>query len=136
MDGLLSGGRLSVVHNLIAPHTLVAPLHLHHREDEYTYVLSGTLGTLLGDNVVSADQGAWVFKPRAQWHTLWNAGDTPCEIIEVISPAGFENYFRDITAIGPDMTRIIEINHKYELEMDFMSIQGLCSRFGLTFLRP
>ncbi len=125
IDGLLSGGRLSVVHNLIAPRTLVAPLHLHHREDEYTFVLSGTLGTLLGDDVVSAEQGTWVFKPRAQWHTLWNRGDSPCEIIEVISPAGFENYFREITTIGRNVMKLIEINQKYELEMDFMSIQSL-----------
>ena len=135
IDGLLTSGRFSVVHNLIAPRTLVAPLHLHRREDEYTFVLAGTLGTLLGEEVVSADQGTWLFKPRAQWHTLWNAGDIPCEIIEVISPAGFENYFREIATIGRDLTKLLEINRKYELEMDFMSVPGLCARFGLTFLQ-
>ena len=134
IEGLLSEGRLSVVHNLIAPRTLVAPMHLHHREDEYTFVLAGKLGTLQGEDVVSADQGTWVIKPRGQWHTLWNSGDTPCEIIEVISPAGFENYFREIATIGSDLMKLVEINKKYELEMDFMSVPGLCSRFGLTFL--
>jgi oxalate decarboxylase/phosphoglucose isomerase-like protein (cupin superfamily) len=120
---------------VIAPRTLVAPLHLHHREDEFTYVVSGKLGTLQGDDVVSADQGTWVYKPRGQWHTLWNAGDAPCEIIEVISPAGFENYFSEIATIGSDLMKLVEINNKFELEMDFMSVPGLCSRFGLTFLQ-
>lgn len=43
---------------------LAAPLHRHHREDEYSYVLTGTLGALLGDAVVTAEPGTWVFKPE------------------------------------------------------------------------
>ena len=38
-------------------------------------------------NIVTAQTGTWVFKPRGQWHTFWNAGDAPCEIIEVIRKA-------------------------------------------------
>ncbi len=94
IDGLHSEQRFSVVHHPLAPRTLAAPLHRHHREDEYSYVLMGKLGALLGEDVIIAEPGTWVFKPRGQWHTFWNAGDTPCGIIEVISPAGFENYFR------------------------------------------
>jgi mannose-6-phosphate isomerase-like protein (cupin superfamily) len=62
-------------------------------------VLTGTFGALLGDAVVTAQPGTWVLKPRGQWHTFWNAGDTPCEIIEVISPAGFENYWRELRTV-------------------------------------
>jgi mannose-6-phosphate isomerase-like protein (cupin superfamily) len=93
IDGLHTGKRFSVLHHPLAPRALAAPLHRHHREDEYSFVLTGTLGALLGEDVVTAAQGAWVFKPRGQWHTFWNAGATPCEIIEVISPAGFEDIF-------------------------------------------
>jgi hypothetical protein len=39
-----------------------------------------------------------VGKPREQWHTFWNAGDTPARVLEIISPAGFENYFRELGA--------------------------------------
>ena len=91
--------RFSVVHHPLAPHALAAPLHRHSREDEYSYVLTGTLGALLGDEVVTASPGTWVFKPRNQWHTFWNAGETPCEIIEIISPAGFENFFRELPSV-------------------------------------
>ena len=48
---------------------------------------------------MTARPGTWVFKPRDQWHTFWNAGDTPCEIIEIISPAGFEDFFRDLAKV-------------------------------------
>jgi len=133
IDGPQTGERFSVVHHPIAPKTLAAPLHYHHNEDEYSYVIEGKLGALLGDDVVEAGPGTWVFKPREQWHTFWNAGDTPCLIIEVISPAGFENYFRELAEVwGRDMEKAAKINEKYSLEMDFESIPGLCERFGLN----
>jgi mannose-6-phosphate isomerase-like protein (cupin superfamily) len=126
-------GRFSVVHHPIAPRALAAPLHLHHREDEYSFVLKGRLGALLGEHVVEAAPGDWVFKPRAQWHTFWNGGETPCEIIEVISPAGFEEYFREVAAHWGNVAAFAAINEKYALEMRFDSVPGLCQRFGLTF---
>ena len=101
IDGPQTSGRFSVVHHQLPPRTLAAPLHRHHREDEHSYVLTGTFGALLGDDVVTAERGAWVFKPRGQWHTFWNAGDTPCEIIEVISPGGFEITFANCAQFGP-----------------------------------
>lgn len=133
IDGLSTGDRFAVVHHPLAPRALAAPLHRHHREDEYSYVLRGTLGALLGDEVVTAEQGEWIHKPRQQWHTFWNAGDDPCDLIEVISPAGFENYFREVAESWGDVNRFAEINEKYSLDMDFDSVPGLCERFGVTF---
>ena len=133
VDGNQTGGRFSVVHHPIAPRALAAPLHYHHNEDELSYVVTGRLGALLGDDVVTAEAGTWVFKPRRQWHTFWNAGETPCEIIEVISPAGFEEYFREVAAAWGDMARFADINRKYALEMRLESVPDLCRRFGLTF---
>lgn len=133
IDGPDTGQRFSVVHHPMGPHSLAAPLHFHHKEDEYSYVIRGTLGALLGDEVVSAGAGTWVFKPRGQWHTFWNPGDSLCEIIEVISPAGLENYFREVAQAWGDIGRFTEINRKYSLDMDFDSVPNLCKRFGLTF---
>lgn len=133
IDGSSTGSRFAVVHHPMAPRSLAAPLHMHHHEDEYSYVIRGTLGALLGEAVVTAGPGDWLIKPRNQWHTFWNAGDTVCEIIEVISPAGFENYFREVAASWGDMERFRRINRKYALDMDFESVPVLCDRFGLTF---
>jgi len=137
IEGAEADGRFSVVHHPLAPRALAAPLHRHSREDEYSYVLEGTLGALLGEEVVTAEPGTWVFKPRNQWHTFWNAGDTPCEIIEIISPAGFENFFRelaDVYATGsePDVAQFVALCGRYGLEMDPGSVPGLCARFGVT----
>jgi mannose-6-phosphate isomerase-like protein (cupin superfamily) len=131
IDGAQTARRFSIVHHPMAPRTLAAPLHRHHREDEYSYVLTGTLGALLGDEVVTAGPGTWVFKPRLQWHTFWNAGDSPCEIIEVISPAGFEDYFRALAAAWPNIEKFAAIAQQFQLDVDVGSVPGLCARFGV-----
>jgi mannose-6-phosphate isomerase-like protein (cupin superfamily) len=134
IDGADTEGRFAIVHHTpFDPDVLAAPLHYHHNEDEYSYVLEGTMGALLGDEVVEAEAGSWVYKPREQWHTFWNPGDTPCHVIEVISPAGFEEYFREVTDAEDDVEQWSEINEKYSLEMDFDSVPDLCERFGLTY---
>lgn len=140
LEGVESAGRFAVVEHPIPPRTLAAPLHYHHNEDEYSYVLEGTLGAMLGDEIVGATPGSWVLKPRGEWHAFWNAAETPCRIIEVISPSGFENYFRDVAAVFeaandgdlPDLDQFAAVNDRYELEMDFDSIPDLCHRFGLV----
>jgi mannose-6-phosphate isomerase-like protein (cupin superfamily) len=133
LDGAQTAGRFAVVHHPIAPRALAAPLHRHHEEDEYSYVVRGRLGALLGETELTATAGQWVCKPRGQWHTFWNPDETPCEIIEVISPAGFEDYFREVAASWGDRERFAAINAKYHLEMDFESVPWLCERYGLTF---
>lgn len=139
IEGSETTGRFSVLEHPIAPRTLASPLHFHHNEDEYSFVLEGMLGAVLGDEVILATAGSWVFKPRGEWHALWNAGDRSCRIIEVISPAGFENYFREVAAVfedadgnAPDPDRFNAVNKRYNLDMDFDSIPELCQRFGLT----
>src|SRR5881392_3531174 len=72
-----SGGGFSLVEHPMPPRMLAAPLHRHSREDEYSYVLAGKVGALLGDEVVIGEPGDLIFKPRGQWHTFWNAGEEP-----------------------------------------------------------
>ncbi len=100
IDGSEAAERFSLVEHPMSPRALAAPLHLHTREDEYSFVLQGRMGALLGDEVVEAGPGDLVFKPRNQWHTFWNAGDEPCRILEIISPAGFELFFTALVDMG------------------------------------
>src|SRR5829696_4964248 len=100
VDGSESGGGFSLVEHPMSARALGAPLHRHTHEDEYSYVLEGRMGALLGDEVLEAGPGDLVFKPRNQWHTFWNAGDEPCRILEIIAPAGFEDFFRELDGLG------------------------------------
>jgi quercetin dioxygenase-like cupin family protein len=66
VDGAESGGGFSLVEHPIPPRSLAAPLHRHSREDEYSYVLEGRVGALLGHEVVYGEVGDLIFKPRGQ----------------------------------------------------------------------
>ena len=137
VDGDESGGGFSLVEHPMPPHALAAPLHRHSREDEYSYVLEGRVGAQLGDEIVFGEPGDLMFKPRAQWHTFWNAGDQPARLLEIISPAGFERYFEELTELPtdgpPDRTQIAAIAARYGLELDFESIPRLVEEHGLRF---
>jgi mannose-6-phosphate isomerase-like protein (cupin superfamily) len=130
-----AGGRFSLVEHPMPPRHLAAPLHKHRHEDEYSFVLEGRMGALLGDDVVYAEVGDLVAKPRDQWHTFWNAGDEPCRILEIISPAGFEHFFRELSDMGgaleADPQELAQLNERYGLEMIPDSVPELLERFGL-----
>ena len=129
--------RFSLVEHPMSPRALAAPLHRHSREDEYSYVLEGRVGAMLGDEVVIGSPGDLIFKPRKQWHTFWNAGDQPARILEIISPAGFERFFGELVALGgvaqAEPQTLADLCARYELEMDPESVPGLVERFELRF---
>jgi oxalate decarboxylase/phosphoglucose isomerase-like protein (cupin superfamily) len=124
----------------MSPRALAAPLHRHTREDEYSFVLEGRMGALLGDDVVEAGPGDLVHKPRNQWHTFWNAGDEPCRILEIISPAGFERYFAELVSLGgvrqAGEETLASLNERYGFEMRAETIPELLERFGLRLGEP
>ena len=137
IDGDEAGGGFSLVEHPMSARALAAPLHRHAHEDEYSYVLEGSMGALLGDEVLIAGPGDLVFKPRNQWHTFWNAGDERARILEIISPAGFERFFGELVDLG-GVTRaepriLADLCARYGLEMDPGSVPGLVERFDLRF---
>jgi mannose-6-phosphate isomerase-like protein (cupin superfamily) len=140
IDGDRSGGGFSLVEHPIVPRGLAAPRHRHRNEDEYSFVLEGRMGAELGGEVLEAGVGDLVFKPRGEWHSFWNAGDEQCRVLEIISPAGFEGYFRELGEIlaspPPDPERMAQLWGKYELDMDMASVPELVERHRLRFPMP
>ena len=140
IDGAEADERFSLVEHPMSPRALAAPLHLHTREDEYSFVLTGRMGALLGEDVVEAGPGDLVHKPRNQWHTFWNAGEEPCRILEIISPAGFEHYFHELVALGGAMRAnpdaLAELCQRYGLELLPETVPELLDRFGLRIGEP
>ncbi len=137
VDAGESGGGFSLVEHPMSARALAAPLHRHTREDEYSYIIEGRVGALLGDEVVVGAPGDLIFKPRHQWHTFWNAGDEPARLIEIISPGGFERYFAELVELGgstrAEPPTLAALAARYGLEVDPKSIPGLIQRFDLTF---
>lgn len=129
-----TGGGFSLVEHPIPPKTLVAPMHLHEREDEYSFVLEGRMGAKLGDDVVYAEAGDFAFKPRNQWHTFWNPDDTPCRILEIISPAGFEHFFEELATLMAgkfDAEQLTKLGATYGHYFRPESVPELCAEHGL-----
>lgn len=68
------------------PPRLIAPLHVHHNDDEAWYVLEGTLCVQAGDDQVEVPPGAGVLVPRGTAHTYWNPGPGPVRYLLFMTP--------------------------------------------------
>jgi len=134
--GADTGGAVSIVEHPFSVGALVPP-HLHTREDEYSIVTEGEIGFRSGDREVVLGPGGYITKPRGELHAMWNAGKSPARMIEVISPAGFENFFRDLTdltAVGPpDAEAVALLADAYGLQFGEAEwLPDLITRYGLT----
>jgi quercetin dioxygenase-like cupin family protein len=71
------------------------PLHVHHESDETIHTLSGQFRIKVGDRLIDAAPGSFVFIPRGTPHTWQNAGDTPARFLAAVMPADprFEEFF-------------------------------------------
>ena len=132
VSGADTGGAFAVVEHPIEPGRLVLP-HVHLHEDEYSYILEGTIGARVGDHEVVGGPGSYVIKPRGLMHTFWNAGPGPARLLEVISPAGFEKYFGELAEAG-DPGRRQELAAKYGVTYSSDWVAGLISRYNLKLL--
>jgi quercetin dioxygenase-like cupin family protein len=90
-----NGGEVAIVEHPFAVGTITAP-HRHTREDEHSIVLEGEIGFRSDAEEVVLGPGGYITKPRGQTHAMWNAGAVPGRIVEVITPGGFEGYFREL----------------------------------------
>jgi quercetin dioxygenase-like cupin family protein len=113
-----TGGVLASIEETLQPGALVTP-HTHSN-DVWIYVLSGTIGVLVGDEVGEASAGEWALKPRGVPHAMWNATDEPARIVEVLTPAGTERWFEEIAALDAG---------------DQAGFDDACARHDITFHR-
>jgi quercetin dioxygenase-like cupin family protein len=124
-----TAGVLAVIEETLPPHTLV-PSHVH-ANDVWVHVLSGRIGVLVGDEEGVAEPGGWALKPRDITHAMWNAGDEPARIMEVLTPAGTERWFEEIAA-GVDDFGAICRRHGIRFFPDSPYDTILRKRYGLT----
>lgn len=135
MDGGPSGGRFSLVEHPIVPRGLAAPVHLHTREDEFSFILEGRWGFQLGSTVVYGEPGDLVYKPRDVWHTFWNATNEPARLLEIISPAGFEQLFVEVAELArgapDDAEAEADVLARYGLHLDVEATAPIIAEQGL-----
>lgn len=93
-----TGGHFAFEEFSLAPGTIGARPHVHEGHDEYFYVLEGELTLHTGDGEVTAGPGYLLAATRGTPHGFRNAGPTTARALCLYTPAGYENYFRDIHA--------------------------------------
>lgn len=136
IDGIDTGGAVSVVEHPFAVGALVPP-HVHRLEDEISIVLEGEIGFRSEDQEVVLRPGGYIVKPRNELHAMWNAGRTPARMIEIITPAGFENFFREMVEITdvrrPEIEEIVALGQRYQLPFEQPDwLADIVTRFDLT----
>ncbi len=131
LDGSMTEQRVAVVEHRIAPGTLAAPMHRHSREDEFSFVIAGRVGAISDGVELEAGPGQMLIKPRAAWHTFWNAGDEEVRLLEVISPAGLEELFKSFASGEPSPEQLITMAADFGCEVDFPATMEVAERLGL-----
>jgi mannose-6-phosphate isomerase-like protein (cupin superfamily) len=132
-----TNGMVSVVEHPLAVGALGAP-HLHAREDEYSIVTEGEIGFRSGSREVVLGPGGYITKPRGEMHAVWNAGSVPARMIEIISPAGLENFFWEVSelvraAAPPDLTQIVALAETYGVQFGEPDwLPGIIDRYKLN----
>ena len=123
-----TGGALGLVEARF-PAGFGPPLHVHHREDEALYVLDGQLRCRVGDQERTAGPGDLVFGPREQPHTF-KAGPDGARALVLLTPAGFEQMFRDggVPALDPTTPPAED----YDLEL----VARLSAKYGMDVIGP
>ena len=115
-----TGGAFSVFEEV--PPLVDTPLHVHEREDEWFYVLEGEHVVQVGEEEFRAAPGGMVFAPRGVPHAQRRVVPGKGRLLIVVSPGGFEDFFRGLAAaqeagtLGPD------------------AYAGASERFGITWL--
>jgi mannose-6-phosphate isomerase-like protein (cupin superfamily) len=139
VSGEETGGAFSIVEHPVLPGTLIPP-HVHYDEDELSFVVEGTFGVKIGDRLLEAGAGSYVFKPKGIPHTFWNASAETARLVEVIWPSGFERFFKELGAAfqqaggppGPEMIRGLSDRYHCPYLMDW--VPELQARYGVSVL--
>ncbi len=134
--GRQTNGAVSVVEHPFPVGALV-PAHLHTLEDEYSIVTEGEIGFRSGDRETVLGAGGYITKPRGEVHAMWNAGQVPARMIEIISPSGFENFFHELaemlTAGPPDPQQLAELAERYAVQFASPDwLPDVITRYHLT----
>jgi quercetin dioxygenase-like cupin family protein len=109
-----TGGKLGIFRQTIAPKG-GPPTHQHGMEVEFCYVVSGQFNFKLGEKVVSAPAGSFLFIPANTPHTFQNTGTEPGVLLFGVTPGGFEKMFAERQGVDADTNQKLMAKHHMQI---------------------
>jgi mannose-6-phosphate isomerase-like protein (cupin superfamily) len=109
-----TGGAFSIVEEI---DPLDTPLHVHEHEDELFFALEGEHVFQVGEEELRIGPGGLVFAPRGVPHSQRRVVPRTGRTLSMMSPAGFEGFFRELSeaegegTIGPEV--YARVSEKY-----------------------
>jgi quercetin dioxygenase-like cupin family protein len=97
------------------------PPHRHRHLHDMFYVLEGVLTARLGEETLELETGSFVCIPPGTVHTFSNTGEEPVRFLNFNTPAGWENYMRDLGELlgsgNPTPAEIGTVASRYDFEV-------------------
>jgi quercetin dioxygenase-like cupin family protein len=109
-----TGGVLGIFRQTIPPKG-GPPTHVHGMEAEFCYVVSGQFNFKLGERIVSAPAGAFIFIPRGTPHTFQNTGTEPGVLLFGVTPGGFEKMFAERKGVDAETNQKLMTHHHMQI---------------------
>jgi quercetin dioxygenase-like cupin family protein len=122
-----TAGRVAVIEHL-SPRGSGSPLHVHHREDEWFYVIEGELTLWVGGQVINAPAGSFVYGPRDIPHTFTVSSETARYLL-VTQPGDFAEFMQTLSEPAteavipppatepPDVAAMAQVAAEYGIEI-------------------
>jgi quercetin dioxygenase-like cupin family protein len=120
LDGTASQG-LGVFELTVPPGANVPPPHSHTLNEEFFYVLEGSMRYTVDDQSRELAPGEWMSTPRGSVHGFRNDADRPARALVMLTPDIGMQYFRDVGTVvnaggPPDRARLLEVMARYGLQ--------------------
>jgi quercetin dioxygenase-like cupin family protein len=109
-----------------------SPLHVHHNEDEWFYVLEGELTIWVDGEVIRAPAGSFAFAPKDLPHTFTVSAAEGARFLLVTEPAGFESFMR----IGAEPATALTLPPPPVGPPDVERLSALATQYGIEILGP
>lgn len=80
--------------------------HVHHRQDEWFYVIKGAFLVKVADETFTLSPGDSAFAPRTVPHTFAKTGEGEGQMLVIFQPAGLmEDFFKQMSKLGPSVPK-------------------------------
>jgi quercetin dioxygenase-like cupin family protein len=95
--------------------------HVHRVQEETFYMLEGECEWQIGNELVRATPGTFVFIPPDVPHNIANASNQPARVLMTVSPPGHEHYFEELARLAsagtpPDPTAVSSLRRRYDTD--------------------